>query len=274
MEKMALPWRQQSKQTQEFRRIPIRQIRRNPHQPRKIFEPQALQSLADSIRQYGIITPLTVRRCGGEEYELVSGERRLRAAGLAGLAVVPCYIVSVSDQESALMALLENLQRKDLDCFEEAMFLRRLCSEFHMTQQEAAVRVGKTQSAVANKIRLLKLGPEITDAVRKYQLTERHARALLQLEGETLRLEAANHMGQRKLTVAQAEAYVERLLAERPRPRRQGLIRDARLFCNTVDRAVRLMQESGLQARMEKRQEGEDLILTVRVTGAVQLQNT
>ena len=123
---MALPWRQQSKQAQEFRRIPIRQIRRNPHQPRKIFEPQALQSLADSIRQYGIITPLTVRRCG-EEYELVSGERRLRAAGLAGLAVVPCYIVSVSDQESALMALLENLQRKDLDCFEEAMFLRRLC---------------------------------------------------------------------------------------------------------------------------------------------------
>ena len=270
---MALPWRQQSKQAQEFRRIPIRQIRRNPHQPRKIFEPQAMQSLADSIRQYGIITPLTVRRCG-EEYELVSGERRLRAAGLAGLAVVPCYIVSVSDQESALMALLENLQRKDLDCFEEAMFLRRLCSEFHMTQQEAAARVGKTQSAVANKIRLLKLGPEVTEAVRKHQLSERHARTLLQLEEDSLRLEAANHMGQRNMTVAQAEAYVERLLAEKPRPRRQGLIRDARLFCNTVDRAVRLMQESGLQARMEKRQEGEDLILTVRVTGAVQLQST
>jgi ParB family chromosome partitioning protein len=172
------------------------------------------------------------------------------------------------------MAVLENLQRKDLDCFEEAMFLRRLCSEFHMTQQEAAARVGKTQSAVANKIRLLKLGPEVTELVRNYQLTERHARTLLQLEEDSLRLEAANHMGQRKMTVAQAEAYVERLLAEKPRPRRQGLIRDARLFCNTVDRAVRLMQESGLQARMEKRQEGEDLILTVRVTGAVQLQST
>ena len=155
---MALPWRQQTKQPQEFRRIPIRQIRKNPHQPRKIFDPQALQSLADSIRQYGIITPLTVRQVG-EDFELVSGERRLRAATIAGLSVVPCYIVSVDDRQSALMALLENLQRKDLDCFEEALFLRRLCSEFHMTQQEAAQRVGKTQSAVANKMRLLRLSP-------------------------------------------------------------------------------------------------------------------
>jgi len=170
------------------------------------------------------------------------------------------------------MALLENLQRKDLDCFEEAMFLRRLCSEFHMTQQEAASRVGKTQSAVANKIRLLKLGPETVEAVRKHQLSERHARALLQLEEDGLRLQAANHMGQRKMTVVQAEAYVERLLAEKPRPRRQGMIRDARLFCNTVDRAVRLMQESGLQAQVERKQEGEDLILTVRVQGAMMPQ--
>ena len=267
---MALPWRQQSRQQlQEFRRIPIRQIRRNPHQPRKIFEPQALQSLADSIRQYGIITPLTVRQLG-EDYELVSGERRLRAATMAGLTVVPCYIVAVSDQESALMALLENLQRKDLDCFEEAVFLRRLCAEFHMTQQEAAERVGKTQSAVANKMRLLKLTPETVELVRNYQLTERHARALLQLEEEALRRQAAEHMGQRHMTVAQAEAYVQRLLEEKPRPQRQGMIRDVRLFCNTVDRAVRLMQESGVQTFLERRQEGDDLILTVRVTSAMQ----
>ena len=138
-----------------------------------------------------------------------------------------------------------------------------------MTQQEAATRVGKTQSAVANKIRLLKLGPEVTETVRQYQLSERHARALLQLEGEELRLQSAKQMGQRHMTVAQAEAFVERLLAEKPKPRRQGMIRDARLFCNTVDRAVRLMQESGLQAKMEKTQEGEDLILTVRVAGAM-----
>ncbi len=261
---MALPWRQTQKQTQEFRRIPLRQIAKNPHQPRKLFDPQALQSLADSIRQYGIITPLTVRQVG-EGYELVSGERRLRAAAMAGLQVVPCYIVTVSDQESALMALLENLQRKDLDCFEEALFLRRLCSEFHMTQQEAAQRVGKTQSAVANKIRLLKLSPQTVDILRKHQLTERHARALLQLEEDKLRQEAARQMGQRAMTVAQAEGYIQRLLQEHQKPRRQGMIRDVRLLCNTVERAVSLLRESGLAAQMDKRQEGEQLILTIRV---------
>ena len=266
---MALPWRQQSRQQQqEFRRISIRQIRKNPHQPRKIFDPQALQSLADSIRQYGIITPLTVRETE-DGYELVSGERRLRAASMAGLSMVPCYIVTVNDQQSALMALLENLQRKDLDCFEEALFLRRLCSEFHMTQQDAAARVGKTQSAVANKIRLLKLGHQTVDVIRKYQLSERHARALLQLEEEPARLEAAKQMGQKHMTVAQAESYLQRLLEESPKPRRQGMIRDVRLFCNTVERAVKVMQEAGLQAMVEKRQEGEDLILTVRVPSAV-----
>ena len=268
MEKMALPWRQQQKQPQEFRRIPLGQIRKNPHQPRKIFDPQALQSLAESIRQYGIITPLTVRQLE-EGYELVSGERRLRAATMAGLSTVPCYIVTVSDQESALMALLENLQRKDLDCFEEALFLRRLCSEFHMTQQDAAARVGKTQSAVANKIRLLKLGHQTVDVIRKYQLSERHARALLQLEEEPARLEAARQMGQKHMTVAQAEAYIQRLLEETPKLRRQGMIRDVRLFCNTVERAVKVMQEAGLQATMERRQEGEELVFTVRVPSAM-----
>ena len=265
---MALPWRQQQKQPQEFRRIPLGQIRKNPHQPRKLFDPQALQSLADSIRQYGVITPLTVREME-DGYELVSGERRLRAASMAGLTAVPCYIVAVTDQQSALMALLENLQRKDLDCFEEALFLRRLCSEFHMTQQDAAARVGKTQSAVANKIRLLKLSPQTVEVIRKYQLSERHARALLQLEEEPARLEAARQMGQRSMTVVQAENYVQRLLEESPRPRRQGMIRDARLFCNTVERAVKVMQQAGLQAKMERRQEGEELVLTVRIPGAV-----
>ncbi len=261
---MGLPWRQNAKEPQEFRRIPLRQIAKNPHQPRKLFDPQALQALAESIRQYGIITPLTVRQVG-EGYELVSGERRLRAAAMAGLQLVPCYIVTVSDQQSALMALLENLQRKDLDCFEEALFLRRLCSEFHMTQQEAAQRVGKTQSAVANKIRLLKLSPQTVDIIRKYQLSERHARALLQLEEDKQRQQAAAEMGRRAMTVAQAEQYIQRLLQDAPKPRRQGMIRDVRLFCNTVERAVKVMQDSGLSARMERKQEGEELVLTIRV---------
>ncbi len=263
---MALPWRQTQKDTREFRRIPLGSIRKNPNQPRKLFDQQALQSLADSIREYGIITPLTVRQVG-EGYELVSGERRLRAAAMAGLQVVPCYIVEVTDQQSALMALLENLQRKDLDCFEEALFLRRLCSEFHMTQQEAALRVGKTQSAIANKLRLLKLSPQTVELVRKYGLSERHARALLQLEDESLRRQAAARMGQKQMTVAQGEQYIARLLQENPKPRRQGMIRDVRLLCNTVERAVGLLRESGLEASLDRAQVGEELVLTIRVPG-------
>ena len=138
-----------------------------------------------------------------------------------------------------------------------------------MTQQEAAQRVGKTQSAVANKMRLLRLSPATVEVIRSCHLTERHARTLLQLEEEDARFAAAEEMGKRHMTVAQAEQYVQRLLEEKPRPRRQGMIRDVRLFCNTVDRAVHLMQESGLKARMEKRQEGEDLILTVHIPSAM-----
>lgn len=253
--------------SKEFRRISIRQIRKNPNQPRKQFDIQALQDLAESIRRYGVITPLTVRETP-DGYELIAGERRLRAASIAGLSAVPCYVVKVSDRDSALMALLENLQRKDLDCFEEAASLQRLCQEYHMTQQEAAERVGKTQSAVANKLRLLRLSPRVTETVRLYSLSERHARALLRLEDEQRQLAAVGQMGKKQMTVAQAEALVEKMLAEKPHPRRQGMIKDVRLLCNTVERAVRLLREAGISADCSRRQEGSVLILTVRVEGA------
>ncbi|MBR5391095.1 MAG: ParB/RepB/Spo0J family partition protein [Clostridia bacterium] len=253
--------------SKDFRRISIRQIRKNPNQPRKRFDPQALQELAESIRRYGIITPLTVRETA-DGYELIAGERRLRAASIAGLNAVPCYVVKVTDRESALMALLENLQRKDLDCFEEAASLQRLCQEYHMTQQEAAERVGKTQSAVANKLRLLRLSARVTETVRLYSLSERHARALLRLEDEQRQLAAATQMGKKQLTVAQAEALVEKMLQEKPRGRRQGMIKDVRLLCNTVERAVRLLREGGVTAEYSRKQEGTALVLTVRVENA------
>ena len=264
---MAWKWSRAEKQSgKEFLRIPIRQIRKNPNQPRKQFEPEALEELAESIRKYGIITPLTVRR-REEGYELVAGERRLRAAAIAGLSTVPCYIVEVGDLDSGLMALLENLQRKDLDCFEEAASLRKLCEDYHMTQQEAARRIGKTQSAVANKLRLLRLSPAVVEQVRQSGLSERHARALLRLEEER-QLGAAKEIGQRGMTVAQTEAYIERLLREKPKARRQTCIKDVRLFCNTVERAVRLMRESGVAADYRRAQEGETLIVTVRIPAA------
>ena len=167
----------------KLREIGVDKISPNPQQPRRIFDGAALEELADSIRRFGVITPLTVRRTG-EGYLLIAGERRLRAARMAGLRTVPCYILEADDRRSAELALVENLQRRDLDPFEEAEGLLRLTRDFGLTQQQAAQQVGKTQSAVANKLRLLRLCPETIAIIRAHHLTERHGRALLALEAE------------------------------------------------------------------------------------------
>jgi ParB family chromosome partitioning protein len=245
----------------------------NPVQPRRRFDEEELRELSESIRSYGILNPLTVRlRCG--KYELVAGERRLRAAKLAGLKEVPCLLVDVDMQDAGLLALVENLQRKDLDFLEEAEGLQRLIRMFGMSQEEAARRIGKSQSAVANKLRLLKLPPDVLDALRQNGLSERHGRALLRLpDGESQRAALAvileNHM-----TVAAADAYIDALLSppeEAPPPpekkerRRTFVLKDVRLFLNTVSRSIDLMKQGGIDAGM-KREETEDaLILTISI---------
>lgn len=261
------------KERQDFQRIPIDRIAKNPNQPRKLFDTEQLSGLAESIRRYGIITPLTVRRLGAG-FELVAGERRLRAARMVGLETVPCYIVEVTDENSSLMALLENLQRQDLDFFDEAAFLRQLCDRFNMTQQQAAERIGKTQSAVANKLRLLRLSPETVEVIRDGNLTERHARVLLRLSDEKHQLLAAQHMVKQEMNVERAEKYIEALLDERPRQKKQILIRDVRIFLNTIDRAVALMRKSGSAAVVEQKQEGRDLVISVRVPAAIVSRGT
>ncbi len=175
----------------QLRRIRTTQISRNPYQPRKYFEPEAIRQLADSIRQYGVLNPLTVRRTT-DGYELIAGERRLRAARAAGLSEVPCLIMSATEEDSSAIALVENLQRRDLDFFEEAAGYRQLIDRYGLTQEEAAHRVGKTQSAVANKLRLLKLSPETMQMIRDGGLTERHARAILRLPTEEQRCNVPN----------------------------------------------------------------------------------
>ena len=245
----------------------------NPVQPRRRFDEEELRELSESIRSYGILNPLTVRlRCG--KYELVAGERRLRAAKLAGLKEVPCLLVDVDMQDAGLLALVENLQRKDLDFLEEAEGLQRLIRMFGMSQEEAARRIGKSQSAVANKLRLLKLPPDVLEALRQNGLSERHGRALLRRpDGESQRAALAvileNHM-----TVAAADAYIDALLSppeEAPPPpekkerRRTFVLKDVRLFLNTVTRSIDLMKQGGIDAGM-KREETEDaLILTISI---------
>lgn len=192
--------------------ISTTRIRPNPQQPRRSFPEDALAELAESIRRYGILQPLTVRRAGGD-FELIAGERRLRAARLAGLREVPCLIARVGEEDSALLALIENLQRRDLDYWEEADALARLIRRYDLTQEQAAEKLGKSQSTVANKLRLLRLPEPVRAAAQKYALTERHARALLRLpDGEEQRL-AVERIGAAGWNVAQTETYVEKRLA-------------------------------------------------------------
>ena len=250
------------------RYIPINTVRPNPQQPRRSFDETALRELADSIRAYGILQPLTVRDRGGF-YELVAGERRLRAARIAGLREVPCLVAEVGEEDAALLDLIENLQRRDLDYMEEAAAIARLIGRYGLSQQQAADKLGKSQPAIANKLRLLRLAPPVIDCLRQYGLTERHARTLLRLTDPEQQLAAARHMGQRGLNVAQAEQYVDALTAENrtapPQRRPTYIIKDVRLFLNSVERGVRLMQSAGVGAEVGRRDTEEEILLTIHI---------
>ena len=248
--------------------IPVGRIRPNPQQPRRSFDEEGLAELAASIRSCGILQPLTVRRAG-EGYELVAGERRLRAARIAGLREVPCLVAQVGEEDSALLALMENLQRRDLDCWEEAQAIARLISRYGLSQEEAARRLGRAQPTVANKLRLLRLPEDVRALLRENGLTERHARALLRLQDPEVQRRAAGDMVRRGMNVAQAEAYVEKLLQSAqvtpPRGRSTYIIKDVRLFLNSVDRGLHLMRQAGVDAGWNRQDTDREILLTIRI---------
>lgn len=248
--------------------IPLGRIRPNPQQPRRSFDEEGLAELAASIRSCGILQPLTVRRAG-EGYELVAGERRLRAARIAGLREVPCLVAQVGEEDSALLALMENLQRRDLDCWEEAQAIARLISRYGLSQEEAARRLGRAQPTVANKLRLLRLPEDVRALLRENGLTERHARALLRLQDPEVQRRAAGDMVRRGMNVAQAEAYVEKLLQSAqvtpPRGRSTYIIKDVRLFLNSVDRGLHLMRQAGVDAGWNRQDTDREILLTIRI---------
>ncbi len=254
--------------SKKIRYIPLNHIAPNPAQPRRYFDPDGLRELAESIRAHGILQPLTVQR-GQYSYILVAGERRLRAAGMAGLDRVPCVLVDVDEEESALLALIENLQRSDLHYMEEAEAISKLASAYHLSQEEVAAKLGKSQSAVANKLRLLRLSEKCVALLREYQLTERHARTLLRLTEEEERLAALRHIGEHHLNVAQTEEYVETLLQAKqttPPPRRPGyVIKDVRLFLNSIRRSVQIMQQAGVNAKVDREETEESITVTVHI---------
>lgn len=254
--------------------VPVEDIKPNPSQPRKQFDREAIAELATSIKRYGILQPLSVRR-KNKEYELVSGERRLRAAKLAGLTQVPCIVLGISDTDSSVLALVENLHRRDLDFIEEAEGLGRLIQEFGMSQEEAARKVGKSQSAVANKLRILKLPGEILYIIRQEGLTERHARALLRLKTDSDRVAVLKEIIDRGLNVARTEEYIEEFLNKKEEPqvetkpsRPMYVLKDVRLFLNTVAKGMDMMKQSGIYAECGKSETGTDIILTIRIPKA------
>lgn len=242
-------------------------IRPNPSQPRRYFDEDALRELSESIRRYGILQPLTVRR-GENGYELIAGERRLRAARLAGLTEVPCLIARSSEEESALLALIENLQRRDLHYFEEAAAVAKLIAAYGLSQEQAAEKLGRSQSAVANKLRLLRLSPACAELLRANGLSERHARALLRLTDEEDRLRVLRVMLERRYTVEQSESYIEQLLREKQKmPPRQPayIVKDVRIFLNTIRHSVGVMQRAGVAAEMQREDTDEEIRLSIRI---------
>ena len=263
------------REERSLRRIRVSDIARNPNQPRKYFDPEAIAQLAESIRQYGVLNPLAVRRSPSGGYELVAGERRLRAARVAGLNEVPCLVIAADNEDSSAIALVENLQRRDLDFFEEAYGFIRLIDLYGLTQEEAARKVGKTQSAVANKLRLLRLSQKNMELIRSANLTERHARCLLRLDSEEERINATNYIIEHDLNVSRSEQYIEELLKERETelPAQQErkvvrLIKDVRFFLNTLNRAVGVMVDSGIGATVQQQDSEDGLTLTIVIPHA------
>lgn len=249
--------------------VPVHEITPNPAQPRKVFSDEGLAELSASISQYGILNPLTLRLRSGK-YELIAGERRLRAAKLAGLQEVPCILLDVNMEESGLIAMVENLQRRNLDFIEEAEGLSQLIRVFGLSQEECARRLGKSQSAVANKLRLLRLPTDVLETLRREGLTERHGRALLRLPTAAEQRAAMEVIVEKRMNVSAAEDYISALLQpkEEPAPppgKRVFVLKDVRIFLNTVTHGLDLMKQGGINADVKKEETDSALVLTISI---------
>lgn len=236
--------------------IPINKIRPNPYQPRRNFEKVQLDELANSIREYGVMQPISIRCINGTSYELVTGERRLRASKLIGLETIPAIIIDIADRDSAVIALLENLQRQNLSYLEEGEGYQNLIQDYGITQEELARKLGKSQSTIANKLRILKLSNEIKTILSENDLSERHARALLRIPDEKIQMEIISKVILENLNVKKTEELIEQeivkiLNKEIPKEKQKikTFVSDIRIFTNTIKQAVDVMNKSGVDAK-------------------------
>ena len=254
--------------------IPLEKIRPNPYQPRRNFENGALEELCGSIKEYGVIQPINVRKTpgSGNQYELVAGERRLRASIMAGLKEIPAIIIDVNEDDLAILALIENLQREDLSYMEEAEGYQNLIRDHGLTQEQLAQKIGKSQSTIANKIRLLKLPPMVKKMLADHHLTERHARALLKLHDEQMQLKILQKVCEKELNVKKTEDLVQKVLDKYVDPsmyengkRLTRSIKDIRIFVNTIRQAIDVMKKSGVNAKAAQIDRGEFVEFIVRI---------
>lgn len=248
-------------------KVPIEKIFPNPYQPRKNFDDTALEELSDSIAQYGVLQPLLVTPAEGERYLLIAGERRLRAARMAKLEEVPVIISEYTTQQIAEIALIENLQREDLHYLEEAEGYEQLMSQFRLTQEAMAARVGKNQSTIANKLRLLRLSIAVRKVLVDAGLSERHARALLKLDDDTKRLEVLEVIIARNYSVRQTEDYINKLLDDKQQEKRKRLVivNDVRIYLNSIKQVVSAIKNVGIPVNMEHSIDGDDVVINVRI---------
>ena len=259
----------------ELLHLPISKVEPRLEQPREYFDEDALQELADSIAQYGLIQPITVRKLNTGYYQIIAGERRWRASRLAGLTEVPVRVIEADDRRTAELALVENLQREDLHYLEEAQCYQKLLETYGLTQEELANRLGKSQSSIANKLRLLKLSDEVKAAMTEKRLSERHARALLKLTDDKQRLDAVKRIAEKGLSVKETEQMVEKTLNKaydekqdgaKPRPKLMRIVRDYRLFMNTINQAVNQLRESGMTVEVEQSDRADGVDIKISVT--------
>ena len=249
--------------------IPIENIVPNPYQPRKVFSQTALEELSNSIKAYGILQPITVRQ-KDDKYELIAGERRFRAAQLASFKSIPAIIHNMSDESSAVLALLENLQREDLNFIEEAMGYESLIKEHSFTQQQLAEKLGKNQSTIANKLRVLRLPSEVKIKLVENGLTERHARALLKLPSEGLMKDVLDKIIKNDLTVKKTEKLIADIIesleaSDEDKKQSVKASMGIRIYLNTIKQAYDAILNTGIKAKYNEIDKGDYMEVVVRI---------
>ncbi|MFW6269432.1 MAG: nucleoid occlusion protein [Bacillota bacterium] len=242
------------KDNNKIQMVEVDKITPNPYQPRTEFKKEDIKELAESIDNFGMIQPLTLRKKGGR-YELIAGERRLRAAKYIKLDKVPCIVSDFTDEEIAEVALVENLQRKDLDFIEESMAYDKLVNKFDLTQKELAEKLGKSQSTIANKLRLLNLSNKVIKKLKHPSISERHARALLKLTDVSEQIEVINKIINEELTVRETQKYIDKIINKRDENKsrkRKTVYKDLRIFKNSLNKTIKEMKEAGLEVKVEQ----------------------